>query len=180
MIGLVAAGRPLRTDFIASAPDKLFIDVPEPRAVATLCAFLLPSASLPANAGLAFFWALPPYSDFAALGVLTAAAPSAVWATGWPATPEVAAAPSVRVCVSLLPADAIASLAAGRAAEAEARAAGFAQSLAADAGNFLGSFAQVLPGVGERLVLPPSALSVWLKRVEERFRADPEFFRSRR
>jgi len=176
-LGWVTPGRAVRMDFAATAPGRFTLDVPSPGGVASATAFLLPGAALPPGGGLAFFWALPPYDSFTALGVLTAEAPSATWATGWPATPEVAAAPAVRVGVSLETADACANLAAARAAGAEARAAGFATALAADAGRFLSSFAQILPGLGERLVVPPGALDAWLKRVADKYRADPEFFR---
>jgi len=176
-LGWVSPGRPVRLDFAQASPTRWVLDIPAPGGCGSATCFLLPGVALPPGGGLAFFWALPPFENYTALGVLTAAAPSATWNTGWPATPEVAAAPSVRVGVSLESADVCANLAAARAAGAEARAAGFAQALAADAGRFLGSFAQVLPGVGERLVLPPTALDAWLKRVADRFRADPEFFR---
>lgn len=176
-LGLLIPGRPVRTDFFPSAPGKWYIDVPSPREISEVAAFLLPGATVPPGGGLAFFYALPPFENITALGVLTETHPSAVWPTGWAATPELAAAPVVRVCVALESADACANLAAARAGRAEARAAGFAQALASDVGTFLSSFAQTIPGIGERLVIPPAALSTWLRRVAERFRRDPEFLR---
>jgi hypothetical protein len=124
-----------------------------------------------------FFAATPPFSEFTTLGVLTALVPSAVWTTGFASTPELASAPVIRIGVSLVSADECANLAAAHASRAEARTAGFAQALSADVGRFLSSFAQTLPGLGERLVIPPTALDVWLRRVAERFRRDPEFLR---
>jgi hypothetical protein len=176
ILGLVCPGRPLRTDFTISDASKLVLDVPAPRDVSSVCVFILPGASLPPGTGVAVFWALPPYSSFTALGALTPETPSAVWSTGWASTPEIQAAPSIRIGVSLETLDVCLNLNATQAGAREARVAGFAQLVANDVGNFLGSFAQVTPQ-GERLVIPPTALGVWLRRVEERFRADPEFLR---
>ena len=176
ILGLVCPGRPLRTDFTVADAGKLVLDLPQPRDVTSVCVFLLPGAALPPGTGVAVFWALPPFSSFNALGALTPETPSAVWSTGWASTPEIAAAPSIRIGVSLENSDVCTNLCATQAGAREARVAGFAQLVAADVGNFLGSFAQVTP-LGERLVIPPTALDVWLRRVEERFRADPEFLR---
>ena len=177
-LGLLLPGRPVRTDFIPSSQGKWYLDVSFPRDISEVGAFLLPGAQLPLGGGLAFFYSLPPFDSYTALGVLTATIPSAVWPTGWSATPEIAALPSIRVGVSLETAETCENLATARANRAEARAAGFAQALAADLGTFLSSFAQKLPELGERLVVPPTALNTWLKRVAERFRRDPEFLRN--
>ena len=178
LLGLVIPGRPFTADF-ATAPDgaKLFLDVPAPRTVPELTLFLLPgAATLPPGSGLVIYWALPPFETYSALGALTAEAPSATFRTGFAATPEISAAPLVRIGVSLESADVCANLTATQALAREQRAAGFARLLAADVGTFLGSFAMRTPE-GERLVIPPTALDVWLRRVEERFRSDPEFLR---
>lgn len=175
LLGCIIPGRPLVTDFIA-AGDRLLLDVPSPGLVRELVLFLLPGAVLPPGSGLVVHWALPPFDAFSALGSLSAAAPSAVFQTGFASTPEIAAAPVVRLGVSLASADVCANLMATQALAREQRAAGFARLLAADASTFLGSFSTRTPE-GERLLVPPTALDVWLRRVEERFRSDPEFLR---
>ncbi len=178
LLGLVVPGRLFTTDFVA-APDgaRLLLDVPAPAGVRELTLFPLPgAAALPAGSGLVVYWALPPFEHFSALGALPAAAPSAVFQPGFASTPEIAAAPLVRLGVALESADVCANLMATQARAREQRAAGFAQLLAADVGAFLGSFAQRTPE-GERLVIPPAALAAWLRKTEERFRSDPEFLR---
>lgn len=174
ILGLVVPGRPLRTDFVAADASKLVLDVPAPASCASLTLFLL--APLPPLSGLAVYYALPPFTDFVALGALTPDAPSALFLTGWASTPEIAAAPSIRLGAALESADVCANINATTAAARESRAAGFAQLVAADVGTFLGSFSQKTPD-GERLVIPPSALDAWLRRVGERYRRDPEFLR---
>ena len=82
----------------------------------------------------------------------------------------VAAAPELRLAVSLETGDAVANLQAATGAGTDK---GIAQLLAEDLVTCLGSYAQVVPGVGERIVLPPAALQAWLARVAEKTRADP-------
>lgn len=173
-LGLLLPGRPVRTDFVPVGPTRFVLEVPGPGTLPEVGFFLLPGATLPAGTGLAVYWALPPYEDWAILGTVLGTAPSGIWRTGWPSTPEVAAAPAVRIGVSAESEDAIRNLEGGKAT-AEWDRLGFAQLVAQDLFTFLGSHAQVLPQIGERLVVPPGALDTWLKRVQARFARDPNF-----
>ena len=179
-LGLLIPGRPISTAFTQVSPTRFLISIPAPGLVTELAVFLVPGqeAALPPGAGLAFYWALPPYSEWVALGSTQPAAPSGIFRTGWPSTPGVAAAPELRLGVSLESADTVANLAAATGAGTDK---GLAQLLADDLVTCLGSYAQALPGVGERIVLPPDALQAWLRRVAEKTRADPNllFLRKR-
>lgn len=176
---LLLPGRPVRSDFVAVSPTRFMIELPQPSSIPELGVFLQPGAVLPPSAGLVIYWALPPFESWTALGTVSAAQPSAILRTGWPSTPEVAAAPAVRLGVSLEEAGVVANLASAQDAGAFDKL-GFAQLVAQDLFTFLGSFASVVPGVGERLVIPPSALQLWLTRIVGKFRQDPNFlFRAR-
>jgi len=175
-LGLLLPGRPIRTDFTQVSPTRWVITVEAPALISDLAVFAMPGCALPPGAGLAFFWSLPPHMDWVALGAsVGAGSQSAIFRTGWPSTPAVAASPVVQVGVSIEAADTAASM--GVAASSDK---GLAQLLAADLGNFLGSFATVDPALGERLLVPPSALQAWLKRIEERTRSDPNLHFLRR
>jgi len=171
-LGLLLPGRPIRTDFTQVSPTRWVIPVESPGSVTELGLFAMPGNALPAGAGLAFFWSLPPHTEWVALGAsVGAGAQSAIFRTGWPSTPAVAASPLVQVGVSVEAADTAASMGVAAASDK-----GLAQLLAADLGAYLGSFATVDPAHGERLLVPPSALQAWLKRIEEKTRADPNLF----
>ena len=161
-LGLLIPKRPIRTDFVQVSPTRWVITIEAPSAVPELAIFLLPGQTLPHGAGLAYFWSLPPHTDWVALGSTTGAAPSGIFRTGWPSTPEVAAAPLVQLGVSLEAEHTAESLGVAAASDK-----GLATLLAADLASFLGSFSTVDPMHGERLLVPPAALDTWLRRVQE-------------
>lgn len=178
MLGMLVAGRPVTTEFRAISADKLVAEVPAPGQVAELSVFLLPGVQLPPDKGIVVYYAMPPFADWCALGVLHAGRPSAVFRTGWPSTPEIAHAAVVQVGLSVEPLDTVANLAAGQAAH-EWDKLGFAQHVARDLFTYLGSFSQMIPTYGERLVIPADALDRWLRRFEDKFRRDPNFLLQR-
>ena len=126
---LLLPGRPLRSDFVAVSPTRFMIELPQPSSIPELGVFLQPGATLAPTQGLVLYWALPPYETWTALGTVSAERPSAILRTGWPSTPEVSAAPAVRLGVSLEDASVVANLASAQAADAFDKL-GFAQLVA--------------------------------------------------
>jgi hypothetical protein len=178
--GLLVSGRPVILDFRSAGPQKFLAEVPEPGSAADVSMFLLPGISLPADKGVVVYAAPPPFSEWRVLGTLTPARPSGVFRTGWPSTPDIAAAPVVRIGVSVESIDTVNGITdATSGGDADLRL-GFAQLVAQDLSQYLSSFAQVLPAHGERLVVPPAALSTWLRRFEDKFRRDPNFLYHKR
>ena len=169
-LGLLIPGRPITTAFAKTSPTQYCITIPAPGGVQELAVFLVPGQALPPGYGLAFFFSLPPFTEWSALGTTSPASPSGMFRTGWPSTPAVAAAPEVRLAVSLETGDTVSNLQAATGAGTDK---GIAQLLAEDLVTCLGSYAQAVPGVGERIVLPPEALPMWLRRVQEKTRSDP-------
>ena len=171
---LLLPGRPLRNDFVAVSPTRYMLEIPSPVSVPELAIALAPGATLLPHQGLVIYYSAPPFDAWTQLGVVSAARPSVILRTGWPGSADVAAAPAVRLGVSVEDAGLVANL--ERSDEASVfDKLGFAQLVASDLFTWLGSFAQVLPGCGERLVVPPSAMQQWLVRVTERFRRDPNW-----
>ncbi len=171
-LGLLIPGRPITTGFAKTSPTQYSISIPNPGSVNELAVFLVPGQSLPPGFGLAFYFSPPPFTDWSALGTTGPASPSGIFRTGWPSTPSLAAAPEVRLGVSLETSESVTNL---QAATGSGTDKGLAQLLAEDLVTCLGSFAQTMPGMGERIVLPPDALQGWLRRVAEKTRADPNF-----
>ena len=169
-LGLLIPGRPISTDFAMTSPTQFTAAIPAPGGVPELAVFLVPGQALPQGYGLALYFSLPPFTEWSALGTTSPASPSGIFRTGWPSTPAVAAAPELRLVVSLETGAAVANLQAATGAGTDK---GLAQLLAEDLVTCLGSYAQVMPGLGERIVLPPAALQAWLARVAEKTRADP-------
>ncbi len=50
-------------------------EVPEPAAVSELTFFLLPGVQLPPGAGVALYYALPPFTEWTVIGAVTADKP---------------------------------------------------------------------------------------------------------
>lgn len=171
--GLLAAGRPVATDWRVASETKLVMDVPSPATVTELSVFTMPGVALPPDRGVVVYWAAPPFTEWAPLGALGPARPSITVRPGWSAMPELARAPAVQVGLSVEPVDAVASAASALEA-GEWDKLGFAQLLAADLAAFMSSFSQVT-AAGERLVLPPDALDRWYKKFSDRWRREPGF-----
>lgn len=171
-LGLLIPGRPISTSFVQTGPTQFGISIPEPGSVQELAVFLVPGQALPPGYGLAIYWSPPPFTDWAALGTTSPTSLSGIFRTGWPSTPALAALPEVRLGVSLETGDTVTNL---QAATGAATDKGIAQLLAEDLVTCLGSYAQTIPGLGERIVLPASALPAWLARVADKTRSDPNF-----
>jgi len=170
-VGLLVAGRPVQTAFAALSPTRLVATVPDPKDVRELSLFLLPGFALPPASALVIYASTNPAAGcWSVLGGLTAERPSATFVTRWAANREIAAAPAIAVGVSVEPADAAAGALAAAAEAAAGERLGVAQLVARDVSNFLGSYAAVLPGLGERIVIPASALSAWLAKFEDKLR----------
>ena len=179
LFGLLISGRPVTTDFTCVVPGQRYTCVvPAPAAAPHVSVFLLPGRSFPASHGITVMCSLaPPYDVWAPLGVLTPAAPSATFRTGWPAAlaPPSPQPPPAAALLGLAvePLDAVASVGCALGA-ADADRLALAQLVARDLHGYLASFAQPT-AAGERLVLPPTALDAWLTRFTDKFRRDPDF-----
>ena len=178
LFGLLVAGRPVSTDFTCVAPGSRYtVLVPSPASAPQISLFLLPGNTFPAGAGITVMWALPPYEAWTPLGVLTPSAPSATFRTGWasalaPPAPQPPPATAM-LGLAVEPLDAVASVGSALAA-ADADRLAYAQLVARDLHSYLSSYAQPTP-LGERLVLPPTAIEKWQLRFTEKFRRDPDF-----
>ena len=107
IFGLLVAGRPVVTDFVALSDDKYLVQVPAPGLVTDIALFLLPGNEFPADRGVTVMWAAPPFTEWATLGTLSAEVPSAVFRTGWSTSREVAAVDAVQIGLSVDPIDSV-------------------------------------------------------------------------
>mmetsp|Transcript_74664 Transcript_74664/g.103757 ORF Transcript_74664/g.103757 Transcript_74664/m.103757 type:complete len:182 (-) Transcript_74664:478-1023(-) len=170
-IGIVIPGRVVEMGFEPAGDDKFATVVESPGDVAEICMFLTPDAELPEGGGLAVFWTADG-EEWAALGVLSADRPSAIFQTGWKSNAEMQACPAVQIGVSIESADFVDNL--GDAVNNADDKLGFARLVAGNLWNFMGSFAEETED-GEFVVAPMNALDAWLEKFETKFRRDPEF-----
>lgn len=174
IVGMLISGRPVTTEFYAVSDDKLVANVEAPGAVSEISFFLMPDYVPAPDQGLVIYYSTDGV-EWSTLGALHAGKPSATFITRWSANPALAAAPMVQIGVSVEGADTVQSVVSLESA-AEWDKLSFAQLVARDLFNFLGSFSTSVPGMGERLVLPTDALNKWLAKFEDRFRRDgPNF-----
>lgn len=171
--GLLVAGRPVVTDFVALSEDKYLVQVPAPALVSDVALFLLPGNDFPAGSGITVMWAAPPFTEWATLGTLSAEVPSAVFRTGWSTNRELAGVDAVQIGLSVDPIDSVRNTSQALSS-AEADRLAFVQLVARDLYRFLSSYATVT-AVGERIVMPTDAVDKWLAKFEVKYRADPHF-----
>lgn len=60
---------------VDASGSKYVTEVPMPAAITDLTFFLLPGVQLPTGAGVALYYAMPPFQEWAVLGALTAEKP---------------------------------------------------------------------------------------------------------
>jgi hypothetical protein len=175
LFGLLVSGRPVSTDFLCVAPGARYTaTVAQPCSAPTVSLFLLPGRDFPPGVGITVMSAMPPFTDWSPLGVLTPDKPSATFRTGWPALAAGAAAPAAAMLgLAVEPLDAVASVGVALDA-ADADRLAFAQLVARDLCAFLSSFAQSTAG-GEKIVMPAAAVNTWLDKFTQKFRRDPHF-----
>jgi len=182
LFGCVVSGRAVTTSFSELVPGSRYtLEVPSPATAASLTIFLLPGVALPADRGITVLWSAPPHAEWTPLGVLTPAAPSATFRTGWPAAlaPPAPQPPPAALLLGLAvePLDAVASVAGALSAGEEDQLA-TAQLVARDLYTFLSSFCVASP-VGERVVMPMTAIDRWLAKFADKYRHDKGFLLKR-
>jgi hypothetical protein len=176
---MLVSGRPVTTEFYALSANKLVATVAAPGGVSEISFFLMPGYELPPGKGLIIFVSTAPErGEWETLGALHGGKPSATFVTRWSANPAISSAPAVTIGVGVEEADAVSNVVALEDQAAWDKL-GFAQLVARDLFTHLGSYATMVPGLGERLVIPPSALALWLTKFEERFRRQGPNFLSR-
>lgn len=187
MLGFMVPGGPVRTDFVPTdASDTKFTlllkapgDLPFPlTSVSDVVCFLLPGSPVPPNHGITVYWqaaaANAPSTGFELLGAVTLERPSGVFRTGWSQHEQLLNMESsevhITLGVSIEPLDTIQNL---KSQQFEDRLF-FAEKIAMDLFRFMQSF-DTPSGTG-MMTVPTNIFDRWLKRFENRFRRDPNFF----
>ena len=179
LFGIVCGCRGVESDFrvMGDAPPAFVCEVASPAACAEAALFLVPGAVLPPGKGIVAYWSLLQSDSWAVLATLDAQRPSTIVRTGWPM--KAIGVASLRVCCVLLDSSDVTNAAMAIAANEQAQLP-FVQLVARDLGTFVSSFAQRgVAGLGEAIVLPADAVQRWLRRFDEKFRAEGPAFLSR-
>jgi Protein of unknown function (DUF775) len=179
LFGVVVSGRPVSTEFQEVVAGSRYTTlIQDPSTAFFLTIFLLPGLAFPPDKGITVMASLDSatgFTEWTTLGVLTPTSPSATFRTGWPAIPGIGPSthPAAMIGLAIEPLDAVSNV--GSALKAsEFDKLGFAELVAGDLVNFLGSFTQIT-SAGERVVMPVTAIDKWKQRFAEKFRHDPNF-----
>jgi hypothetical protein len=185
VLGFLVPGGPVRTDFQQTETTKLTLtlnapgDLPIPiSSVSEVVCFLVPNAPIPPTHGLLIYWqVLAPgiQTGFELLGSLTLANPSAIYRTNWAHHEElanVAGSCQVILGVSMERLEEIQNVAAYQSYDSRLFV---AQKIASDLYKFMQSFDTGAGGAGN-MVVPTNVFDRWMKRFENRFQRDPNFF----
>jgi hypothetical protein len=189
-LGLIVAGRPVRTDFVpVDATGTKFAltlnspgDLPSPPTLVNELVFFL-GAPLPPNHGLLLYWQLSyqhEQSGFELLGSLTMDRPSEIVRTGWSEHDQFLTIPpqqhvTVTIGVSIEPLESVRNLA-NHTTLNHSRRPLVAQKIAQDLYNFMQSFDTGGEVRNQQMVVPQNIFERWWKRFESKSKRDPNFF----
>lgn len=93
-IGVIVPGSPCAFPQQLEGNAKWLLDL---KPVADVVCFLTQENQLPQEAGIGIYFALPPFTDWEFMGVLTNNHPSVLLSTGWNLLPEAQQAAGVRL-----------------------------------------------------------------------------------
>lgn len=173
LFGVVAAGRPVMTEFQTIDQSKAVTWLQDPTSIAELTFFLLPTTPVPQGHGALLYYSTPPNFDaWELLGAISPDKPSGVFRTGWPTNEGLVGCPCIQLGVSLEPLSTLQNLNIGGSGVEDRFA--FAQKIANDLFQFMSSFSSSSqPGM---MVVPTTIFDTWFERFERKYRLDPNFF----
>lgn len=195
LLGFMIPGGPVRTDFVASDPtgSKLTLslscpgDLPAPlTSVSDVVCFLLPGAPLPTQHGVLLYWQAAAATNvptaettgFELLGAVTPERPSGVFRTGWSQNEQILKLSqgliTVTLGVSIEPLQNVQNLSMQTMGSDDRLF--VAEKIATDLFHFMQSFDTGTSGSSSLMTVPTNIFDRWMKRFENRFRRDPNFF----
>ena len=192
LLGFVVPGGPVRTDFVpADASGTKYTltlrtpgDLPLPlTTVSEVVCFLLPNALLSPQQGILVYCQVSSpagngeATGFELLGAITHERPSAIFRTSWSQNDLLLSqhqiiSPVVTLGISIEPLETIQNIDSGR----NDNRLHVAQKIAMDLFQFMQSFDTGAAVVGNMMTVPANIFDRWIKRFEERFRRDPNFY----
>ena len=173
LFGVVAAGRPVMTEFQTLDETKAVTWLQDPTSVAELTFFLLPTTPVPPGHGAILYYAAPPsFDSWVMLGAISPEKPSGVFRTGWPTNESLVGCPCVQLGVALESLATLQNLCVDRSGVDDRFA--FAHKIAQDLFTFMASFStNSQPGM---MLVPTTVFDAWLQRFERKSHLDPNFF----
>uniref|UniRef100_A0A7S2LHT3 Hikeshi-like domain-containing protein n=1 Tax=Leptocylindrus danicus TaxID=163516 RepID=A0A7S2LHT3_9STRA len=177
--GLVIPGRPVRTDFLPvdNTGLKYTLQIDGAKSVSDLVLFLLPGSVIPPDYGAVLYFQVTSssHSGFELLGAVANSRQSGVFRTGWGQHEEVLRSTDglITLGLSLEKLSDIRNLdIAERGVEDRGQV---AKKIAMNLFNYLQSFDDVGSQRG-MMTVPTNVFERWIKRFEEKFALDPNFF----
>jgi type II secretory pathway pseudopilin PulG len=176
LFALLIPGRTLDTNFAQVDSNKMLIQVPQPISITELTVCML-QPSIPADSGVAVYYALPPFADWQYLGFINLQYPTAsfraIWRDKIPAdTPVIGiglAVEPMSVITALPPAD----------AKEEERTLDSAKGIAKNLYEYMASFSQntgQYKNLGDVLVIPTNCVDQWFSKFTHKHKLEPYFW----
>ena len=172
LFGVVAAGRPVMTDFQTVNETRAVTMLADPCSIAEVTFFLLPTTPVPPGYGAILYYSAPPSFDtWTVIGAISPEKPSGVFRTGWPTEESLAGCPCVQLGVALEPLATIENLELSRGGVEDRFA--FAHKIALDLFQYMSSFSTEQNGM---MLVPVKIFDSWFERFERKYKLDPNFF----
>ena len=178
LFALLIPGRTLDTNFVQVDPKKLMITVAAPALITEVTICML-QPSIPADHGVAVYYALPPFSDWQYLGAISLAYPTAAFRAVW-RDKIPADLPYIGIGLSVESLQTIAALQPTTADTKESEATlDSAKGIAKNLYEYMASFSQntgQYKQLGDVLVIPTNCVDKWFEKFQHKHKLEPYFW----
>jgi len=168
---LIVPGHSPITQFQQLSATQFSTILPAPHAIADVVLYLNPAVPFPSTHGVVLYSAPGGGEGWKLLGAVTAQSPSAILRTGWATDEMMVGSSTANLGIGIEEVGTIQNL--GETFRPVEDRQYIAKKIAKDLYNFMASFAG---GGGGQLVVPSNAFDMWIKRFDDKFRRDPNFF----
>ena len=169
-IGVIVGGRPIQVDLVADTSGRLLCEIPQAQTIVDIAVFLTGPGALPAGMGAVISYSEPPYSTWTYAAFLSEQHQcSTIFRVPWA---HAAVEPfSLQLSVQVESFEGIESVASVAQQVQSFQKHSMSQAMALDLFRYVESFSGQLSQDWQRV------LDSWLKKVQDKERRDPEWWR---
>ena len=187
--GIIVPGQPVRTDWQQISETKFAMQILNAISISDIVFFLTDVSLMPADYGAVLYWQVESSNNnnFELLGAVASSRPSGVFRTGWGQHEDIIRAASsiggmgngknggiVTLGVALEPIRELSNLEIAKKGVEDRGE--FAKKIALNLFNYMQSFDEGSSSNRGVLTVPANIFERWMKRFEEKYAKDPNFF----